>query len=279
MDLRQYDLTGTRVAEGKRLLNYQPFRLSDSVHTGVGYSWLHASDLDHLNRPQLVFDKAADDEDTWQKSFVAYRLLARTYDAFLDTAISECPGGSYLDLCCNSGYLPVAASKRGMNPSIGVDVGDFSAQIEFLNKATGSRASFASGEYRPREHRFILPFTRRFDVVSNMAFMCHVPDPLHLLKSISELSDHAVLLWSGFPREDAMVIRYPAAPNQFSAEAFPWGFDAGTAISDSLLVLSMRYLGFSRHREIVPADGWPPEWDNPFMRPYQPLRAFLFMKS
>jgi SAM-dependent methyltransferase len=259
-------------------LNYQPFRLSETVHTGVGYSWLHASELDDLNRPQLVFDKAADDDETWRKSLTAYELLARTYVALLNATIAECPGGSYLDLCCNSGYLPVAASKRGMHPSVGVDVGDFSAQIEFLNKVTGSGASFARGEYRPREHRFSLPFARHFDVVSNLAFMCHVPDPLHLLKSISELADHAVLLWSGFPRDDAMIIRYPA-PNQFAADAFPWGFDAGTAISDSLLVLSMQQLGFSRHREIVVADGWPPEWDNRFMRPYQPLRGFLFMRG
>jgi SAM-dependent methyltransferase len=279
MDLREYGLNETQVAEGKRLLNYQPYRLSETVLTGVGYCWLYATDLERLHRPQLVFDKSAEDEETWQKSLAAYRLLARTYDAFLDAAISECPGGSYVDLCCNSGYLPVAASKRGMNPSIGVDLGDFSAHIEFLNKVTGSSASFMGGEYRPREHQFCLPFTRRFDLVSNMAFMCHVPDPLHLLKSISELSNHAVFLWSGFLRDDAMVIRYPTLPNQFSADPFPWGFDAGTVISDSLLVLSMNHLGFSRHREIVLADGWPPEWDNPVMRPYQPLRAFLFMRG
>jgi SAM-dependent methyltransferase len=144
---------------------------------------------------------------------------------------------------------------------------------------TGARASFAQGEYRPREHSFRLPFARRFDVVSNMAFMFHVPDPLHLLKGICDLSDHAVLLWAAFPRDDATIIRYPALPNQFAAETFPWGFDAGTAVSDSLLILSMQNLGFRRHREIIAADGWPAEWDNPLMQPYQPMRAFLFTRS
>jgi SAM-dependent methyltransferase len=279
MDLTEYGISEAQSTEGRRLLGYQPFRLSQTVVTGVGYSWFHTADRQTLHQPKFLFDQTIDDAETWQKGLETHQLLARSYDAFVDAIAAECPNGTYLDLCCNSGYLPVAASKRGMGMAIGVDAGDFSPQIELLNAVTGARAAFALGEYRPREHGFRLPFARRFDVVSNMAFMFHVPDPLHLLKSVCDLSDHGVLLWAAFPRDDAMIIRYPALPNQFSAASFPWGFDAGTAVSDSLLILSMEHLGFRRHREIVVPDGWPAEWDNPLMRPYQPLRAFFFMRS
>lgn len=277
MDLRRFKLNQARVQAATRLFDYQPFRLSDDLLTGVGHSWLYATDLESLHRPQMVFDRA-NEIDLWTKAEAANARLRRSYEMFADTIAATCPGGSYLDLCCNSGYMPVAASLRGMKECIGADAGDFSGHIAWLNAVTGSRASFLRAEYQPQHHRLALHVDRPVDIVSSMAFLFHVPDPLHFLKCVAALAGHAILLWSSFTRDDQLVIRYPQRANQFADTPFPWNFDAGTTISDGLLRFAMQQLGFSREREVIVANGWPEEWDNPLMKPYQPMRAFLFTK-
>jgi SAM-dependent methyltransferase len=280
MDLRKFGLSDAQVAFGKACLAYQPFRLSDRVVTGAGYSWRHARSLIALNTPQLRFDAAQDAPDVWTKAVAAYETLERTYQAFLDVIVGACPGGSYLDVGCNTGWFPVAASLRGMAQPLGVDGWDYGASVDFLNHVTGASAAFVRSLYLPHEHRFEQSLDgRTFDIVSNLAVLVHAPDPLQMLKATAEFSRHAVFLWSAFPRSDDLLIRY-AEPNQASSTPFPWGFDGGTAISDALLVLSMKALGFPNHAEILPGAGtWPTEWDNPLMAPYLPLRAFLFTRG
>lgn len=281
MDLRRYALAGDVLAAARALLNYQPFRVAETVVTGVGHSWRYGDTTDALYRPQLVFDRDREAPEIWERAVAENHRLARSYETFLDAIAAACPGGSYLDLCCNTGYFPVGASLRGMAPAIGVDVLKFDLQIDLLNHVTGAKAVFQYGEYEPSEHRFRLPsgLPARFDVVSNLAFMCHVPDPLSLLKVLAELADHAVFLWAPILASDELLIRYHGE-RRFFGKPFPWGFDDGTAISEALLLQSMDELGFPRHAEIAPpSDGWPVEWDNPMMKPYQPMRAFLFTRA
>lgn len=281
MDLRRFTMSEDQLAFGRQCLAYQPFRLTDTFQTGVGHSWLHASEsLQALNDPKLRFDAAEDAPALWAQGVAANEMLARTYERFLEVIVGACPGGSYLDVGCNSGWFPVNASLRGMKRPMGLDTWDYSRSMGFLNQVTGADAAFVRGRYTPREHRLEAPFEGpSFDVVSSMVVLVHVPDPLHMLKALADLAKQAVFLWSAFPRSEELLIRY-GKPNQVSGEYFPWGFDAGTAISDSLLLLSMRELGFPHHTEVaLGPDDWPAEWDNPLMAPYQPLRAFLFTRA
>jgi len=113
MDLRPYGLSELQIARAATVLNYQPFRISDAIVTGVGHSWLHETSLAEINRPQLLFDATRDPPDRWANAVAAAERLDRSYETFLDAIVGSCPGGSYLDLCCNSGYFPVKASARG----------------------------------------------------------------------------------------------------------------------------------------------------------------------
>ncbi|MBV9863469.1 MAG: hypothetical protein JO267_15125 [Alphaproteobacteria bacterium] len=278
MDLRPYGLTEAQIAEASALLNYQPFRISDAIVTGVAHFWLYGTALAPLDRLQMVFDAARDPPARWHHAVAASEKLDRLYQCFVETIVELCPGGSYLDLCCNTGYFPVLASLRGMT-AMGVDGADFSAAVALLNGLTGARAGFRQSLYQPTQYAFVPPIDDVFDIVSCMAFVIHVPEPLHLLRYIAERARHAVFLWSAFPRDDAMTVRYPML-HQFSERPFPWGFDAGVAVSDSLLIYSMQELGFPRHFEVTaPPDAWPPVCGNPLMAPYEPLRAFVFTRG
>ena len=208
MDLRPYGLSELQIARAATVLNYQPFRISDAIVTGVGHSWLHETSLAEINRPQLLFDATRDPPDRWANAVAAAERLDRSYETFLDAIVGSCPGGSYLDLCCNSGYFPVKASARGM-VATGVDAGDFTEAFALLNKLLGGDARFVQAQYEPTKYDFVPTIVGQFDVVSCMAFLIHVPEPLHLLRYIADRARHAVFLWSGFPRDDAMIVRYP----------------------------------------------------------------------
>lgn len=277
MDLRPLGLTELQITQAAALLDYQPFRISDTIVTGVAHSWQYETSIGAFNRPQMVFDQHRDSTQRWREALAASERLDRLYQCFLDAITAAFPSGTYLDLCCNSGYFPIGASLRGMT-TLGVDAGDFSSAVDLLNGLTGARARFFQSEYRATEYRFVPQIEEQFDVVSCMAFLVHVPEPLHLLRYIAERARRAVFLWSAFPRDDEMIVRYPRH-HQFSEERFPWGFDAGVAVSDSLLIYAMEKLGFPSHSEIIPPDdGWPAVCGNPLMIPYEPLRAFLFTR-
>lgn len=278
MDLRHYALSEAQTALAAAKLDYQPFRISETIVTGVAHSWLHGSSLAELNQAQLVYDAAREPPDRWAKAVAANERLDRSYQVFLDAITDVCPGGSYLDVCCNNGYFPVNASVRGMTAT-GIDAADFTDTFALLNGFLGSRARFIKSGYQPARYDFLPSIEGQFDVISNMAFLIHLPEPLHLLRWIADRARHAVFLWSAFPYDDAMIVRYPKL-HQFSERPFPWGFDAGVAISDSLLKYAMRELGFPHAAEVhPPADGWPPVCGNPLMEPYEPLRGFLFTRS
>jgi SAM-dependent methyltransferase len=277
MDLRPYGLSDTQISHAQTVLNYQPFRISDTIVTGVAHSWLHETKLAG-RRPQLVFNATRDPPDRWTSAVEANERLDRSYEAFLDAIVGAAPGGTYLDVCCNSGYFPVRASVRGM-VATGVDAGNFTEAVALLNKVLGVDARFVHAAYEPTKYAFAPEITGQFDVVSCMAFLIHIPEPLHLLRYIADRARRAVFLWSAFPHDDAMFVRYPKL-HQITEAPFPWGFDAGVAISDSLLLYSMSELGFPNAVEIQPpANGWPPVCGNPLMAPFEPMRGFLFTRS
>jgi SAM-dependent methyltransferase len=280
MDLREFGIDAAQANAAAALLHYQPFILDDDRQTGVAYSWLYSDDptRDHYGR--LLFDRSKVSADVWQHAWDANRRLATMYDAFVSVIADVCRAGSYLDIGCNTGYLPVRASLSGVKVTAGLDYDDYTAAFDFLNAITGSRASFYQGMYEPAVHA-LKPAAGpldSYDVVSATAILCHVPDPLHFLRAISCLAKKALFLWSGFVESDELLIRYNPE-NKFHIKKFPDGFDDGTSISLGLLFHAMRALGFSRHEEVQNQPTWlPADWHTRGIPSYQRFRAFLFTR-
>jgi SAM-dependent methyltransferase len=263
-------------------LRYQPFVVDDYRQTGVAYSWIHSPDPTRVTPDDFFFDRRVVSEEVWNQAWDANRRLANMYDAFVARIVDFCPPDArYLDVCCNTGYFPVRASLAGVRTAVGADAGDFSRSFGVLNQITGSDARFTLGPYDVSRHTLTLleKFGQEsFDVVSSSSFLCHTPDPLHFLRALSQLASRAVFVWSGFIESDELLIRYNA-PNKWSREEFPDGFDDGTSISLGLLFLAMSQLGFPHYEELQPQPDWLPEnWHAHRMPQYQKFRAFMFYR-
>jgi SAM-dependent methyltransferase len=277
MDLRQFRLTPTQVAAAAQLLRYQPFVLDDDRHTGVGYTFLYSSDPPSAGMEDFFFDRRLISVDTWDKAFEANRRLAAMYDGYVKRIVDICPpGGSYLDVACNTGYFPVKASMSGLRTAVGIDLGDYSKAVQLLNEITGASAKFSNGSYDSLTHTIRIGESvgvEKFDVVSMSAILCHLPDPLHFLAAVSRLASKAIFMWSSFLETEELLIHYNP-PNKYTNAEFPNGFEEGTDISLGLLMLSMSKLGFAHHEELdIEPDWMPKEW----LRGGR-LHAFLFWR-
>src|SRR5258708_11540458 len=261
MDLTEFHPTPQQVEEAARLLRYQPFVLDENRQTGVAYVWLYNDDPTKVTPEDFFFDRRNIPENVWNDAQDANRRLSCMYDAFVARIVEVCPpGGSYLDVGCNTGYFPVRASLSGVQTAAGVDAGNYSRHVQLLNEITRTSARFAIGAYDPATHALTMQDNfglQQYDVVSACSFLCHFPDPLHFLKAIARLASKAIFLWSGFIDSEELIIRYN--PSSFSGAEFPNGFDDGTSISLGLLFLSMSKLGFANHEELKSEPDWLPE--------------------
>jgi SAM-dependent methyltransferase len=277
MDLRQFRTTPEQIEAAAQLLRYQPFVLDDDRHTGVAYSWLYTADPTAARNPDFFFDRRAIAPEVWTKAYEGNRRLAAMYDGFVERIVEICPpDGAYLDLGCNTGYFPVSVSRAGIRTAVGVDLGNFTPAFQLLNEITGASARFSTGGYSSCSHTIQVNENLgvgRYDVVSASAVLCHLPDPLYVLRAMAQLASRAVFIWNSFVETDDLLIRYNP-PNKFSDAEFPHGFDDNTSISLGLLFLSMSKLGFSNHEELQTQPDWMPE---SWLRPAG-LHAFLFWR-
>ena len=127
------------------------------------------------------------------------------YDDLLGEVAQRFPGASLLDVACNNGYFPVGAELRGMRGT-GIDLGDYSASIGFLNKCLGTRARFLHQWYDLHTHTF--PSMEKHDVVVMSAIMCHIPDPLNFLAAAAKRAAKAFLFWGQIVETDTLVVSY-----------------------------------------------------------------------
>jgi SAM-dependent methyltransferase len=245
------DRVGDLVEEGISVLNYQPFVLTDDIQTGVGYSWIATGDV-RVN-PPLVF-RRSDYESEWPKICDANARLRAMYDDLLDEIAQRFPGTSLLDVACNNGYFPIGAELRGMRGT-GMDLGDYSASVGFLNKCLGTDARFLHQWYDSLTHTF--PSMETYDVVVMSAIMCHIPDPLNFLAAAAKRADKAFLFWGQIVETDALVVSYqPPHQNLSSLTDFPICFNDNTRLSRGLFELSLRQIGFDHIIEIAPRETW-----------------------
>jgi SAM-dependent methyltransferase len=281
MDLRSYNLTPRQLDEGARVLNYQPFILSDDLQTGAAYSWVSGRDPRH--RPPLVF-RRAEWETEWADITDANERLRRMYDGFLGEIARRYPGGSLFDLGCNNGYFPVRAEMLGMRGCAGADFPAHHRQsIRFLNRTIGTRTRFIHTAYQPARRR--LPVWRKFDVAVASAVMCHLPDPVNFLVALGSVAREAIFFWGQTIESGEMLIALNTPhPHLSEKRPFPYNFNDNTRISRGLFEFTMGQMGFREIVEIPLQPDWLPFATPPAgdlaqeIRDGSPHRAFLAMR-
>jgi SAM-dependent methyltransferase len=291
MDLRPFSLSPADVATGASLLSYQPIVLSDRLVTGCAHSWLYEDDPEapELSDGAFVFDRDKVGPEKFDRALAANLALIRTYEHFADEIASRFAGASFLDVSCNTGLFPVMVARRGMGDCAGLEPKPLGDALAFLARVTGTRARFMRGGYLSDPVGLFertsdkLQRVGRFDVVSNMAFLCHLGEPLQFLQALADVASKAVFIWSGFLDDPEYVIRLnEPRPDKLAGDhRFFWQkFASGSAMSVSLLKRSMALLGFASSFEVqYPLDGLPPDWTARHMPHYGPFRAFLFVRG
>jgi SAM-dependent methyltransferase len=246
MDLRPYKLTPRQVEEAARLLNYQPFIISDDIQTGVAYSWLHVADP--RVTPPMLFRRG---DASWNQAASANAALRALYDGFIEQIAQRFPSCSLFDVACNNGYFPVKAELLGMRGCVGSDLNNgCSDTISLLNRIVGTRVRFVHAPYRPIRRR--IGTWRKFDVVVASAILCHLPNPLDFLAALSRVARRAIFFWGDVATTEDMAIFYQKPhPALGDPMPFPYGFNDRTMFSRSLFDYAMRELGF---REIIELD-------------------------
>ncbi|MBK7413926.1 MAG: methyltransferase domain-containing protein [Dechloromonas sp.] len=288
MDFRDKALDDNKIDEAKKfiiegLISYQPFVFSDNLEVGVGFEFeqqryaglVHYPDIpEHLRAsPELARRLLADRNRT--EFHLANRRLADFYDSLVEQIIDHTAGGidnnSFLDVGCNNGYIPISFSQRGAKRATGCDRQDFSRVFNFLNSIQGTNAEFIHAWYEPQQHR--IAGVEAFDVVTSMAMLCHVSDPLHLLAELGRLSKNALFVWTLFNHDDSNVVRYGTPRGDYPGDVFPYCFDNLTAISVPLFHKSMELMGFSKIIELPVPQIHSYAWNG------YPFRGFLAIRN
>ena len=255
MDLRHLNLSGSLAEEAFRVLDYQPFVITDDIQTGVAYSWLYSEDP--RESPPLRFRRQEWSQEDWRKISSSNQGLRAMYDSFVRTIAAKYPGGSLLDVGCNNGYFPVAAELAGMRRCAGIDQGPQNAEaVRFLNQTLGTSAEFLPRQYSP-ERRCAEPLPRKFDVACASAILCHIPDPLNFLSYLASLANEALFFWAQVIDADYFIVSYSRPHAHLSSfHDFPYYFNDNTRLSLGLLSHSMASLGFTRLTEIPKESDW-----------------------
>jgi SAM-dependent methyltransferase len=242
MDLRRYNLSVDQIERAIKVLNYQPFIISNDIQTGIAYSWVCSGNP--LATPQLIFRKS---DCAWDDAAAENQRLRVLYDGFIEQIAERFPGGSLFDVACNNGYFPVRAEMMGMRGCVASDLGrHYKYSIRFLNAVIGTGVKFIHAPYHPK-FRSIMTL-RKFDVVVASAILCHIASPLDFLAAISRVARHAVFFWGHMDTSSEMAVFFNRPYAGFASGRFPNAFNEGTRISRPLFDFAMQSLGF---REIV----------------------------
>lgn len=254
MDLQSSQLTREQVLEGAKLLDYQPFILSDDVQTGIAYDWLYGSE----DPGRYVAYRDQVSEETWRRFAAANSQLRTMYDEWIQAACSHMSGGeSVLDVACNSGYFLQRFAQKGYRDCIGYDLLDKTEVFAYLNHILGTNATFVHQRYDSWTHQ--LPGCNPADLVIASAIMLHLSDPLYFLHFLGSVTRKALLFFNKVIRTDEYLVKYEEPNRYYMSDPFPVCFDNNNSISTGLLNLSFKRLGFREVIELQPNSGWVPQ--------------------
>ena len=271
------DLRGTATAKQinaarslalRGLLNYQPIMFDEGLAVGSGLSVAAGF---KENPPSVWCPEAMPLADTNEYAasalvrpqqrdafYAANQRMRRYYDAMVDhvvAGIGSLRGLSVLDVGCNSGYFPVAFARQGAARVLGLDRVDYSPTIALLNDICGTRVKFRTWSYDGS-----VVAGEQFDVVTSIAVLVHLSDPLHHLAWLGSSARKALFVFTPAHRDDDYSVRYHTV-NRYYADRFPYCFDV-TTVSRKLLRLAFEQMGFTKVSEFrMPSDAMPEEWD------------------
>jgi SAM-dependent methyltransferase len=286
MDLRDQIRSSDQLAAAKRLgtaglLCYQPFIFDESYEVGVGWEFtkgefaglIHWPDppAEHLGSPS--FRRLLVSPDEVPQFRAANQRLRTTYDGFVDAIcarLGDISSLSFLDVGCNSGYLPLSFARRGVKLAVGVDRENYADTFALLNGILGTQAEFRRASYDP--HLREIPATEKFDVVSAMLVLCHLPDPLNFLAFLGRTARRALFLWNGVTQERALSLSFGPPGRYYGDVPFPDCFDYDTRPSTGLLRQSLELMGFTEIYQLPPAPGGLAEGHYYDKRPILALR-------
>lgn len=257
MDLRRLNPSADQIGRAKSfamrgLLTYQPFVFSESLETGVGYEFerneyaglVHFPDIDQslLKSPELRRIILAPGHA--EEFRAANSRLRRLYEHFVDEICGAVPprGASFLDVGCNMGYFPISFSLRGAEWAGGCDRQDFAPVFALLNEIVGTRAKFLHRQYDPVRHE--IENVSAVDVVTSLAVICHLSDPLFHLATLGRLTRKALLVWSITNNDEGLTMHYGEPRGDYEQDRFPICFDNKVCPSMRLLRRSFELMGF-----------------------------------
>ena len=288
MDFRDKQLDEATLDEVRKLIiegliSYQPFIFADGLEVGVGYEFQEGSFAGLVHFPEMPEPMKSSPElarrllpaDKKEAFREANRRLAFFYEHIIDWIVAQVGPTddlSFLDVGCNNGFLPTGFANRRAARAAGCDRQDFSRVFDLLNRINGCKAEFIHAWYEPSLHR--IEGVNQFDVVTSMAMLCHVSDPLHLLNALGNLSRKALFVWTLFSNDEGNVIRYGDPRGDYPGDRFPYCFDNMTIPSVALFRKSAELLGFSRVIELPAFEGATGySWKG------YPFRGFLALKD
>jgi SAM-dependent methyltransferase len=260
MDLRPFSLSAAQLDRARNLvvrglITYQPWLFADTLESGVGLEFeldehvglVYYPDIDAgmLESPQLL--RIIVDPHRLAGFRTANAELRRLYDHFVER-IADVTGGlsgsTTLDVGCNTGYFPMAFSRLGAVDAVGCDRQDFSSVFALLNEILGTRARFVSSRYDP--HRQEITGVGPADIVTSMAVLCHVSDPLQHLACLGRLARKALFVWTLVNRSDGLTVEYGEPRGDYPGDAFPYCFDNMVCPSLSMARRSFELMGFKK---------------------------------
>lgn len=272
MDLRRAIRSPRQIESAKHLalrglLNYQPFIFADHLAVGSGLSV--AAGFTH-NPPSVYCPDAMAMADTndyaasalakpeqREEFFDANERMRRYYDSMVDQVVGgvgSLNGLSVLDVGCNSGYFPLAFAKRGAAKVVGLDRVDYSETITLLNSICGTDIAFRTWSYDGS-----VAASEQFDLVTSIAVLVHLSDPLHHLAWLGSSARKALFVFTPAHADDDYSIRFHTV-NRYYTDRFPYCFDVST-ISRKLLRLAFEQMGFTKVIEFqMPDNAMPAHW-------------------
>lgn len=261
MDLRQFSPTAAQVARARALvirgiMGYQPWVFADDFECGVGleferddYSGLIY--LPEIDPPKTLRFIPPDKLASFRAANARLRTLYEGLADRLCAVLEQIGGSTTLDVGCNSGYFPIAFSRRGVSRAVGCDrERGFSDSVGLLNEIIGARAEFIPARYDPRLRT--VPDAEPADLVTSLAVVCHVSDPLQHLAALGELARKALFVWTIVNEDDNMTIHYGEPRGDYADDRYPFCFDNRVLPSRTLLRRSFELLGF---KDIVELPG------------------------
>lgn len=278
MNLSKYNLT----KEQKKYFiskssGYQPFTIDEnkqSIARGYWppptpeYQWFYDQKkkanknmVSHWNGGgHMILDKNQVTENEWDKYVKHNNMHNDMFDTFIEGALSlvDTPE-TVIDVGCNDGSLLLRALEKGCKKGIGYDAAKEHRKIFNLwRDITNFDITFIPEKYNSETH--CIPKCKSGDFVIANAILCHLSDPLHFIKFLSNITNKVLLISCGVENTDNFTINYHGKPKQYGYGEFPNVFTHHTTISKSLFIYSLQECGFTEIYEIEHESTFPPEY-------------------